>query len=163
MELIESNTSQNSETLNQVLSESNKVISGKIEEKERKRRGRQPGSTVKKKEVSQEVPNQYLVKYDKNQYKMALAGVFTLSGMFLAKATNFPGFALSPEETDALATQGGEACEVMFPQVDTRYVAVGGFALSIIAVYGLKVHQYNEHVAEIKKKQASLVKTEKAS
>lgn len=139
---------ENSENmeLTKVLNESAETINEEVAQKVKKKRGRPAGAkSENKKDASKTSDNNaVLIKYSKDQYKNALAGVFVISGMYLSKATGFDGFNMKEEEIDALTSQGAEVCDQFMPAIDSKYIALGGFVLGCSSVYGLKYMAFKE-------------------
>jgi hypothetical protein len=139
--------------LNKVLNQSAQSINEEVSAKIHKKRGPK-GPRNKKDEplINNSVNNPALIKYSKDQYKNTLAGVFIISGMYLEKSTGFKGFAMQPEEIEALASQGAEVCDQFMPAIESKYIAVGGFVLGCASVYGMKYMAFKEWQAEQSKK-----------
>jgi hypothetical protein len=133
--------------LEKVLQDSKVSLETEIKEK---KRGRPKGSTTAASTIK---PTQ--TKVSPETYKQMLAAVIGFTGEFLATGSKFEGFKFSPQEIELLSTQGSEVCAEFLPQIDSKYVKLGAFTLSVVSIYGMKYYAYNEHYQKIKKQEQS--------
>lgn len=134
-------------TLNDSAQEINSHVQEQVEKKKRGPKGPRKNKPETRSLEAQAVA----IKLSKEQYAQALAGVFQISGMFMVKATKFEGFALDAEEIQSLSLQGAEVCDLCMPSIDPKTLAIGGFALSVVGVYGMKYMAFKAHMEQQKK------------
>ena len=135
--------------INKVLSDSANTINTEVEAKLAKKRG--PKGPRTQKQTAQPQPAAgTMVKLSKDQWTQTLAGAFAISGFYLTKATGFEGWTLSQEELQAVSMQGAEVADAFVPQINSKWVALGGFTLAVASVYGMKFMQYNEWATKVK-------------
>ena len=140
-------------TLDKVIIQSATNVQDELNVKtEKKKRGRKPKNT--KIEVNNLVGDSDtdLVKMSKEQYKGLLGMLFSVSGMYLAKATKFEGFNMTPDELEQISESGSVVCVQFMPVVNSKYVAVGAFIGCTGLIYGQKVIAYKKHMAVLNAK-----------
>jgi len=78
------------------------------------------------------------------QYKEVMAGLIGFTGIYLAKTAKWDGFKLSNEETEILAMQASDLAVEFMPQVQSKYVKIGAFSMTLIAVFGMRYMEFQE-------------------
>lgn len=78
------------------------------------------------------------------QYKDVMGGLIQFTGIYLSRATKWDGFQLSKDETDLLAMQASELAVEFMPSVQSKYVKVGAFSMTLIAVFGMRYMEFQE-------------------
>ena len=123
-------------SLDKVIEETKNEINNHEEVKEKER-----GGGRKKKDLTIQPKMQTI---NPMQYKEALSAILSFSGVYLAKVSKWEGFELSKEEVELLATQGSDIAVEFMPAVESKYVKLGAFALTITAVYGMRYMEFKD-------------------
>lgn len=84
-------------------------------------------------------------------YKQMLAGVITLSSVYLNKASESEIFTLTKEEMELVTTSGADCLMEFVPSVNSKYMKVAGFGLVLASVYGVRYYQFEESLKQKKK------------
>lgn len=135
-------------TLDKVIIQSASNVQEELNTKtEKKKRGRKPKS---EKSNFVQTPNSEpsdLVQMSKDQYKGLLGMLFSVSGMYLAKATKFDGFNMTKDELEQISESGSVVCLQFMPTINSKYVAVGAFVGVTGLIYGQKIISYKQYIA----------------
>lgn len=122
--------------LDKVISETqNEIANNELKLEAKKTR------TRKKKETLEPVKMQTV---SADQHKAVMGGLLEFTGIYLSKVSKWEGFQLSKEETEILAVQASDLAVEFMPQVQSKYVKVGAFSATLIAVFGMRYMQFQE-------------------
>lgn len=128
-------TENNPSDLDKVIADTQAEISSnevKEENKTKRTRKKKDLEPVKMQQVSA------------SQYKEVMGGLIQFTGIYLSRATKWEGFQLSKDETDLLAMQASELAVDFMPAVQSKYVKVGAFSMTLIAVFGMRYMEFQE-------------------
>jgi len=128
-------TENNPTELDKVIAETQAEISDKENKEETKQK-----RTRKKKELEPVKMQQVSAA----QYKDVMGGLIQFTGIYLSRATKWDGFQLSKDETDLLAMQASDLAVEFMPAVQSKYVKVGAFSMTLIAVFGMRYMEFQE-------------------
>ena len=135
METTTTTEQVNPSNLDKIISDTQaEIASNEVKEETKTKRGRKKKDleTVKVQNVSSE------------QYKQVMAGLIQFTGIYLSKVSKWDGFQLSNEETELLSMQASDLAVEFMPQVQSKYVKVGAFSMTLIAVFGMRYMEFQE-------------------
>ena len=135
METTNPTTENNPSDLDKVIADTQAEISSnevKEENKTKRTRKKKDLEPVKMQQVSA------------SQYKEVMGGLIQFTGIYLSRATKWEGFQLTKDETDLLAMQASELAVDFMPAVQSKYVKVGAFSMTLIAVFGMRYMEFQE-------------------
>lgn len=89
---------------------------------------------------------QVATKINPQEYEAGIKSLLIFTGMFLATGFKFEGFKLSDEEASMLAKQGAEVVVEFSPQLNSKYVKLGAFAVALGGVFGMRAMAYSEFI-----------------
>jgi len=128
-------TENNPSDLDKVIADTQAEISSnevKEENKTKRTRKKKDLEPVKMQQVSA------------SQYKEVMGGLIQFTGIYLSRATKWEGFQLTKDETDLLAMQASDLAVEFMPAVQSKYVKVGAFSMTLIAVFGMRYMEFQE-------------------
>lgn len=135
METTTPTTENNPSDLDKVIADTQAEISSnevKEENKTKRTRKKKDLEPVKMQQVSA------------SQYKDVMGGLIQFTGIYLSRATKWEGFQLTKDETDLLAMQASDLAVEFMPAVQSKYVKVGAFSMTLIAVFGMRYMEFQE-------------------
>lgn len=128
-------SNENPTNLDKVIAETQAEINNQEEVKEKKSR---------KPRAKKELTPVQMQQVSAQQYKEVMGGLIGFTGIYLSRVTKWDGFKLSNEETELLATQASDLAVEFMPQVQSKYVKIGAFSMTLIAVFGMRYMEFQE-------------------